>query len=314
VLNTIHLRTFLAVVEAGNYTAAAEQLHMSQPAVSMHVRSLEEQLGDIRLFRRVGQRMILTHAGEVLLAAARELVALSDRAEQDIQALKGHVTGRVVIGCTSNSGEHLLPPLIARFLMRFPDVAVEIRVAPGEVLLEALAAQHLSLLFFEEHQRRRGWETCSLGREPLDLLAPPDHPILQEAEVTPGMLRGHPLVLPCSESPLRRTIEEGLRRRGVPANDLHIALETTSMVAMLQSVGEGVGLAFVPRTRLPQKNSLTPVELVDLTGAALHQEWYTVRLRSRRVPQAAQELYTFLTGSIAQGALTRAGLEVRRDA
>ncbi|NJN66810.1 MAG: LysR family transcriptional regulator [Chloroflexaceae bacterium] len=309
-LNTIHLRTFLAVVEAGNYTAAAEQLHMSQPAVSMHVRALEEQLGDIRLFRRVGQRMIPTHAGEVLLAAARELVTLSERAEQDIQALKGHITGRVVIGCTSNSGEHLLPPLIARFLARFPDVTMEIRVAPGEVLLDALATQHLSLLFFEEHQRRRGWESCCLGREPLVLLAPPDHSILQQSEVTPGMLRDYPLVVPCSESPLRRIIEDGLRRRGVAANDLTIALETTSIAAMLQSVHEGVGLAFVPRTRIPQKNGLAPVEF---TGAALYQEWYTIRLRSRRVPQAAQELYTFLTGALAQGTLTRAGLEIRQD-
>ena len=71
-LNTLHLQTFLAVVEAGNYSAAAERLHMSQPAVSQHIRALEDQLDHVRLFRRVGQQMLMTHAGEDLIESARE--------------------------------------------------------------------------------------------------------------------------------------------------------------------------------------------------------------------------------------------------
>ena len=96
-LNTLHLQTFLAVVEAGNYSAAAERLHMSQPAVSQHIRALEEQLDNVRLFRRVGQQMLLTHAGEELVGSAREMMALAMRAEESIRALRGQISGHVTI-------------------------------------------------------------------------------------------------------------------------------------------------------------------------------------------------------------------------
>ncbi len=304
-LNTLHLRTFLAVVEAGNYTAAADQLHMSQPAVSMHIRSLEEQLGDIRLFRRVGQKMVPTHAGEELLTGARELISLSERTEQNIRALRGQVTGRVVIGCTPSSGEHLLPPLLSVFFIQFPEIVLEVRVASGEVLLDALTSQQIAVLLMEEQQRRRGWESFFLGSENLVLLAPSGYPILEHEQVTPGMLRDYPLVLPCESSPLRRTIEDGLRRRGVSVQDLHIAIETDSVGMMLQGVQNAMGLAFVPASRIPADCTL---DRVQLSGVPLQQEWYVLRLRERNAPRAVQELYTFLTGPTALGLLAKYGV------
>ncbi|RRR68085.1 MAG: LysR family transcriptional regulator, partial [Candidatus Viridilinea halotolerans] len=131
-LNTFHLRTFLAVVDAGSYSAAAEVLHMSQPAISQQIRALEEQLGEMRLFRRVGKKMVLTHAGEELLLTARELVQLATRAEENLLALKGQVTGRVVLGCSSSSGERLLPCLLADFQPQYPAIMLELVVAPSD--------------------------------------------------------------------------------------------------------------------------------------------------------------------------------------
>src|SRR6266536_2329453 len=152
-LNSIHLQTFLAVVEAGNYSAAAERLHMSQPAVSLHIRALESQLDSVRLFRRVGQQMLLTHAGEDLVESAREMLALSARAEESIRALRGQISGRVLVGCTPSS---------------------------GETLLEWLEAHQAQILLVEEQQRRRGWESQVLGAEQLVLLAPRGHALLEQ--------------------------------------------------------------------------------------------------------------------------------------
>ncbi|MCS6889429.1 MAG: LysR family transcriptional regulator, partial [Chloroflexus sp.] len=90
-LNTVHLQTFLAVVETGSFSAAAKRLHMSQPAVSQQIRALEEQVGGVRLFRRSGQQMVLTLAGEQLLSSARELVAMAERAVQAVSALRGQI-------------------------------------------------------------------------------------------------------------------------------------------------------------------------------------------------------------------------------
>ena len=306
-LNTFHLQTFLAVVEAGNYSAAAERLHMSQPAVSQHIRALEEQLDNVRLFRRVGQQMLLTHAGEELVGSAREMLALATRAEESIRALRGQISGRVTIGCSPSSGERLLPALLAAFRARFPAIGVTVTLAPLETLLEWLKTQQVQILLVEEQQRRRGWESQILGVERLVLLAPRGHILLQQEQVPPGMLRGQPLIMPRSGSPLRRIIEDGLRRRGVGASDIAITLETDSIGLMVQAVREGVGMAFVPQMRLPRGRD---TGMVDLAGLNLQQEWYLLRSHERGAPRAVQELYSFIAGKDARRVLAKEGLKV----
>jgi DNA-binding transcriptional LysR family regulator len=307
-LNTFHLRTFLAVVDNGSYSSAAAELHMSQPAVSQQIRALEEHLGGVRLFRRSGQKMVPTTAGEALIGNARELVALAERAEQRILALKGEVMGQVTVGCTANSGERLLPALLAIFRKHFPAVGLTIEVATSETLLAAASERQISLLLIEEPQRRRGWESQLLAAEPLVLLAPPGHPLLQQERIPPGVLREQTFLLPRAGSPLRRSIEEGLRKRGVPLIDLQIALETDSQTALLHGVRAGLGLAFVPQSFLPGK--LDSVGAVDLAGQGLQQEWYVARLRDRDYPHAAAEFFNFLHGSHARTLLTTLGLRV----
>lgn len=306
-LNTFHLRTFIAVVDAGNYSAAAAALHMTQPAVSQQIRVLEEQLGDIRLFRRVGSKMVPTHAGEELLTTARDLVQLAERAEQNILALKGHVSGRVVVGCTPSSGERLLPRVLAGFHTQFPAVSLGIVVAPAEELLDALGERSVALVLVEEQQRRRGLELLPLGAETLVLLAPTGHPLLKQDQVPPGVLREQPLALPRQGSPLRRGIEEALRRRGVASVDLRPVLETDSVTALLQAARAGLGLAFVPRSCAPARSE--GVGVVDLGGPPLQQEWFLARARERSLPRAVQSLYDYLTGPQARSIFTRAGIQ-----
>jgi DNA-binding transcriptional LysR family regulator len=305
-LNTLHLQTFIAVVDAGNYSAAAERLHMSQPAVSQHVRALERELDDVRLFRRVGQQMLLTHAGEELVDMAREMLALAARAEENIRTLRGQVSGKVVVGCTPSSGERLLAPVLAAFRGSFPAIQVSVVLAPLETLLEWLASHQIHLLLSEEAQRRRGWESQVLGVEPLALLAPRGHALLQQEQVPPGALKGQPLVLPRAGSPLRRVIDDGLRRRGVGAADMLVALETDGAAMMVQAVRAGVGLAFVPQLRLPGGRD---TGMVALAGVNLQQEWHALRSRERGAPRAVQELYGFLTGKDARKIMGKEGLK-----
>jgi DNA-binding transcriptional LysR family regulator len=309
-LNTIHLQTFLAVVEAGNYSAAAERLHMSQPAVSQHIRALEAQLDNVRLFRRVGQQMLLAHAGEDLVESAREMLALSARAEESIRALRGQISGRVAVGCTPSSGETLLPPLLAAFRARFPAIAVAITIAPIETLLEWLEDRQTHMLLIEDQQRRRGWESQLLGAERLVLIAPRGHALLLQEQAPPGLLRDQPLVLPRAGTPLRRIIEDGLRRRGIGAADIHVAIETDGSALAIQAVRAGLGLAFIPQTRLPRGRD---IGMVDLAGVNLQQDWYILRSRERGAPRAVQELYSFLAGKDARRILAKDGLKIASD-
>lgn len=303
-LDTFHLRTFITVVEAGNYSAAAEYLHMSQPAVSQHIHALEEHLDGVRLFRRLGKRMVPTHAGEELLVIARELIILAERAEASIKALKGQVGGQVTIGCTPSSGERLLAPILALFHERFPAVMIHVQVAPTHMLLEAFAQQQLQVLLLEDHQRRRGWEARPLCSEPLLLIAPVNHSLVQPPEVGIDAFNGQPLILPPLGSPLRRSIDETLRRRGLTLQRLNVALETESITLALQAVRAGMGLAFIPQNCLPQGDDL---KVINLSGASLQHEWFVLRTRDERAPQSLTELFTFLTGPDVQPLLLDLG-------
>jgi DNA-binding transcriptional LysR family regulator len=305
-LNTFHLRTFLAVAEAGNYSLAATTLHMTQPAVSQQIHALEEQLGGTRLFQRVGQRMVPTPAGEELLLSARELVRLAERVEQDILALRGQVAGRVALGCTPSSGERLLPRLLAAFREQFPAVGLEVTVAPAEELIDALAERAVAIVIVEEQQRRRGLEATPLGSEPLVLLAPNGHPLLKQEQVPPGVLRELPLALPRRGAPMRRVVEEALRRRGVLAADLRPALESDSVTTLIQAARSGLGLAFVPRSCAPVRGE--GLGTVDLAGQPIILDWFVVRARERGTPAAVRALHDFLTGTKARAVLARAGI------
>ncbi|MFV9503814.1 MAG: LysR family transcriptional regulator [Oscillochloridaceae bacterium umkhey_bin13] len=305
-LNTFYLRTFVTVVETGSFSAAAAKLHMSQPAVSQQIRGLEEQLGEIKLFRRVGKRMVPTHAGEELLARARDLVQQAERTYEHMRALKGEVGGRVSFGCSANSAERLLPHLLVGYQARFPEVRVELVLAGVEGLIDGLNERRLALALIEEQQRRRGFEHLPLGTEPVVLVAASGNPLLKQEQVPPGVLREQSIALPRSGTPLRRVIEDGLRRRGIALSDLRPVLETDSTTALIQAAQTGLGLSFVPRSCLPARHE--GLGIVDLAGPPLQQEWFLVRLRERGIPGAAQSLAEYLLGPQARLILSRAGI------
>jgi DNA-binding transcriptional LysR family regulator len=242
--------------------------------------------------------------------SAREMLALSARAEESIRALRGQISGRVVLGCSPSSGETFLPMLLADFRARFPAIAVSVTIAPVETLLEWLEEHEAHILLVEEQQRRRGWESQLLGAERLQLLAPRGHALLQQEQVPPGMLRDQPLVLPRAGTPLRRIIEDGLRRRGVGASDINVAIETDSMALTIQAIRDGLGLAFVPQTRVPRGRD---IGLIDLAGVNLQQEWFALRSRERGAPRAVHELFSFVIGKDARRILAKDGLKVNND-
>jgi DNA-binding transcriptional LysR family regulator len=216
----------------------------------------------------------------------------------------------VTLGCTPSSGERLLSPLLATFRSRFPAISVTVTIAPLETLLEWLTIQQVHIVLLEEQQRRRGWESQVLGVERLLLVAPRGHALLQQELVPPGTLRDQPLILPRAGTPLRRIIEDGLRRRGIGAADITVALETDGITLTIQAVRDGLGLAFVPQTRLPRGRD---IGLVDLAGVNLQQEWHVLRSRERGAARAIHELYSFIGSKDARRALAKEGLKITSE-
>ena len=122
------LQVFLSVVEYGSFSEAGRQLHLSQPAVSQTIQSLERQLG-ASLFDRQGRSALLTEGGQFLVPMARELLTSAQRVEQTMLSVQEDVVGEIPVGCSTASGKYLLPGMIARFRRDFPRVQINVLVA-----------------------------------------------------------------------------------------------------------------------------------------------------------------------------------------
>lgn len=291
-LNTDHLHTFVAIAETGSYTAAATRLGFTQPAVSQHIKALETQVGEVRLFRRVGKRMRLTHAGEELLGFARELIASAERAEQHMLSLRGHIVGRIGLGCAPSSGERMLPALLAAFHARHPGVQFAVDVGPAEQLLTWLANGQVQAALLDEHPRRRTYDVLELGGENIAVVAGRSHPLARTTRLELAELAGTPLILPHRGMALRRLVEELFRRHGIAAGQLNVVLETDSAAAALEAAADGLGAAIVPRSRVVKARRLAELPVDGL----LPQSWFLVRQRGGSASRAVDELWSFASG------------------
>lgn len=305
-LNVDHLRTFLAVADTGSFTAAAARLGFTQPAVSQQIRGLEAQLGAAQLFRRSGKRMRLTRAGEELLAHARELVGLAERAERHMLELQGHVAGRITLGCAPSTGERLLPALLAAFRGSHSDVQFTVDVGPVERLLQWLNDGAAQAVVVDEHPRRRSLEALPLGREPVVCIAARGHDMLDGGRRSLQELRELPLIVPQKGTPLRRAIEELFRRRVGPSVGLKVALETDSTTLAAQAAADGLGIAFVPQHRAPRTRDLGTI---PIAGLELEINWFLARSRAADESSAVEELWRFAGSPDGRKLLQRLGLK-----
>lgn len=314
-LNTDHLQTFLAVTETGSYTAAATRLGFTQPAVSQHIKALETQVGEVRLFRRVGKRMRLTHAGEELLGFARELIASAERAEQHMLGLRGHIVGRIGLGCAPSSGERVLPALLAAFHSRHPGVQFAVDVGPAEQLLGWLANGQVQAALLDEHPRRRTYDVLELGGEEIAVVVGRTQPLARSgrlgravgtaARLELAELGGMPLILPHRGMALRRLVEDLFRRHGISAGQLDVVLETDSAAAALQAAADGLGAAIVPRSRVVKARRLAELQVDGL----LPQSWFLVRPRGGSASRAVDELWSFASSDESRRVFSGLGLE-----
>src|SRR5438132_1055423 len=143
-VNPVHVRTLQEIVRCQSFSRAAETLHLSQPAVSHHVRHLEEEVGQ-PLLERVGKRALPTPAGEVLLGHAARAFAELEAARQSLQELRGRVAGRLSVGTGATASTYLLPPLLRRLHARHPDLELVVVTGNSAEMVAAVAASHLDL-------------------------------------------------------------------------------------------------------------------------------------------------------------------------
>src|SRR5438552_4310289 len=240
-MDTRQLAAFCAVVERKSFSQAAERLGVTQPAVSLQIRSLEQRLGT-QLLDRSGRRVEPTEAGLRLYASAQKLLALEQQLLQDVTGdAEGPLSGTLELGASTGPGGTVVPLLLCEFGELHPDVRVRLSVFDTQTVVEQVAERALELGVVGAARRHRGVVFEPLFRDEVVLACPPDHRFAGRT-VTLDDLREEPLIVMQEGAGVRQVIEDELRRAGTRLRELEPKLELGLQESARAAVTAGYGV------------------------------------------------------------------------
>jgi DNA-binding transcriptional LysR family regulator len=304
------LEILRAVAEAGSFTSAGKQLHLSQSAVSRQILLLEEELNE-ELFLRVGRKIRITPAGETLLRLSRRVFEDIDEARASIRESQRTLSGtlRLVGGMTVCL--YVFPPLLKEFRRAHP--AVEVKVIPGATprLVRQLRAGAADLGLLTLPVNDPNLISTPVMREELLLVTAPTHSLARRRQIGPQDLVGQPFVLFEASSNSRRTIDEFFMKEHISPR---VVSETENVEIIKAMVQIGLGITIIPYQAVAREVRAGFLFCARIAGQQMLRETGWVHLRSNRVPRAVQEMMQTLERVRPRLKLAPSGPSRRRNA
>ena len=281
IMNIDNLKAFTAVAETGSFSRAAEQLYLTQPAVSKRVATLETDL-ETRLFDRIGHQIILTESGQALLPRARSILLAIEDTRRAIGNLSGTIGGSLRIGTSHHIGLHRLPPVLKMCTREYPDIHLDMRFMDSEAACQAIEHGDLELGIVtlpvapsDELITRAVWP------DPLSVVVSREHPLTRAKPDLEALLQ-HPAVLPSHGTFTRSVIEQALGERSA---ELKISLSTNYLETLMMLVGVGLGWSVLPDSMINDD-----VTALDIPELRMQRTLGIVRHRDRTLSNAGQAL------------------------
>ncbi len=266
-IDNFRLRVFRAVAHHRNFSRAAEELFLTQPAVTQQIKALEEELG-VPLFDRGGGRITLTPGGAALLPFAERMRALGEEAVAAVAGAYGEQAGELAIAASQTIGQYLLPNWIAGFRRAAPRVRITARSGNTDEALEALGAREVQIALIEGPEQRRDVQIEPFMEDRLVLVVPAAHEWAGQ-EIGLEELRKQPLLVREYGSGSRRIVEQALAEAGLRAKDLTVSMELDSTEGLLNAVEAGLGVTFVSRWAVRNQLALGTLTLARVQGLEL---------------------------------------------
>jgi DNA-binding transcriptional LysR family regulator len=283
------LDTFVAVARELSVSRAAEKLHVSQPAVSMQMRQLEEAVG-LPLYEQQGRGIVLTDAGEDLRTYA--LAALGDLRQLDdaMAQRRGLRKGRVELAIVSTA-KYFVPMLLVMFRKKFPDVEVALQIHNRENIMKLLANNEIDLVIMGHTPAAMDCEATAFATNPMAVLSAPSHPLSRRRGASLALLAEHEFVVREQGSGTRQLMERVFAEHGIAPP---IAMEMPSNETIKQAVMAGMGLSFLSLRTVRHELSTGHLVQLDLIGMPVVRHWHVTHLRSKRLSPATQAFKQFL--------------------
>lgn len=293
-LDNFRLVVFRTVADQRSFRKAAEELYLTQPAVSLQIKALEDDIG-VQLFDRTGAHIALTKAGKVLLDYSRRANALFVQAEEEIAALSGDHAGLLALGASTTIAQYLLPRMLGEFLRSHPRIHPTMVSGNTEQIVEALTQQKIALGLIEGPARSRDIKCEPFMEDELVLIVSAAHEWAELESIPCSEIAAAPLLMRERGSGTRQIVEMALQRQGVKLNPSRIVMELDSTEAIKSAVEAGLGVGFVSRWAIAKNLRLgAHFKIVEVTGLRIQRE-FCVAYASGAEPQGvANEFRRFL--------------------
>ncbi len=289
------LQIFVVAARHLSYARAAEELHLTPPAVSMQLKQLEDNVG-LPLFERMGRGVALTDAGELLVHHALRVLGEIKDAEANLQAMLGAESGQISVGLVSTA-KYYMPRLLARFAQQHPGIEVQFSVGNRESLLQKLQDNAIDLAVMGRIPTEIDAHAEPLAPHPYVLIGPADHPLRGARRFDMHELRHETFLLREEGSGSRRVAEEMFK------NHLFTPQRTISMGSnetIKQAVMAGMGVALISLHTLPLELKTGEVSVLDVIGTPIERTWYVVHMNAKRLLPAGQRFREFLLDRAAE--------------
>ncbi|HET8578793.1 MAG TPA: selenium metabolism-associated LysR family transcriptional regulator [Methylomirabilota bacterium] len=287
------LEIFVKVAELGSFSKAAEALYLTQPTVSEHIRTLEDDLG-LRLLDRLGRGAAVTKAGELLLGYAKRMLALQREARQAMDGFQGKLSGELLVGGSTIPGEYILPALIGRFKEKYPEISITLLIGDSQAVMDWVLEGRAELGVVGARLSQRGLEYRELMPDEVVVVVPVGHPWNGRKQVTLDELRAEPLLIRERGSGTRVALETALAEAGTELGAFRIVGEMGSTQAIKQAVKAGVGVSLLSKRAVEEECRSGVVWCLRVKDLKVARAFYLVTHKDRSRSPLAEAFRAFV--------------------
>jgi LysR family transcriptional regulator, low CO2-responsive transcriptional regulator len=277
------LEVFLALVNNLNFTRAGQEIHLSQPSVSVRVRRLQEEL-EVKLFEQIGKKIVLTEAGRLLETHARRVVTAQSDTRQAMEAYRGLEQGSIGIAASTTPGMYLVPRIIAKFKSRHPKIAIRLRIKNTRQVEEDIIKDEFDLGFVGGHLISEEIETFPWRIDALVLVVSPSHSLARKRQIKPSDLENEIFINREPGSATQAAIEKQLPLRNL---SISAAVEMDNPESVKQAIISGIGIAFLPTSAIETELKAKSLVARNVQGIHIDRELKIIYRKGKHLSRAA---------------------------
>jgi DNA-binding transcriptional LysR family regulator len=283
-MNLHQLRVFFEVAEARSFSAAAEKLHVTQPAITLQIKNLEDYY-ELKVFERIGKKVLLTEEGKVLFDFANQMLTLSRQTEEALADLKGLSRGTIQIGTSYSFGDYYLPTLLKAFHKKYPKVSIGISAGNTSQIIEDTLLHKNDIAFVAYHPGNNKLVVREFVSDILVAIVPNQHKLAGRESITLNELNREPLILRERGSSYRGMVDETFKRKGISPL---IIMESASTSAIKKMVQSGAGIAILSRQVVKEEAEANAFKAIEFTEVEMAHRFYLIYHKDKYFSRALE--------------------------